>query len=338
MSHFRVVCLSSSSKTPIQDLNIEREILTGAGAETELAIADTEEATLAAVRDADAILHRGGRLTSQVMRQLTRCRIIAHGGVGYDSLDIETATECGIIVTNVADYCIDEVSDHALLFLLALGKRLIVQTEQAHHAVWLPQQPGPISRLRDQSVAVVGYGRIGSTFGRKAQALGLRVLAVDPFVDPADLVAQGAEPCTLEAALPVADFVSLHVPLTPLTRFFFGEAQFRRMKSTAFFINTARGAVVEERALVRALRAGWIAGAGLDVLEHEPPDPANPLLGLENVIVTPHAAYYSTASVSDVRRTMARQVADALTGHWPRFVVNPDVRPAAALRPARVSR
>lgn len=324
MSRFQVVCLTSPD-TSVTDIDIEQSILEPVGADVTRVVAGTEEATIVATRDADAILHRGGKLTASAIQQLRRCRIIAHGGVGYDSLDLGAATAKGIIVTNVADYCVDEVSDHALLFMLALSKRLLPQLQQTRAGKWAPQGVGPIHRLCDSTVAVVGYGRIGSTFGRKARQLGLRVLAVDPYLDPADLISQSAIPRTLDAALPEADFVSLHVPLSNATHHLFGRAQFRQMKSSAYMINTARGGVVDEGALIDAVTSEWIAGAALDVLEQEPPDPHHPLLHMSNVLVTPHAAYYSEGSVRAVRRTVALQVKDVLRGTRPKFVVNPDV-------------
>ncbi len=191
MEQYRVVCLTLPGETEA-NVEIERAILHAVGAEVEVVAAATEAETLEAVRNADGILHRGGCLTRLVIEQLARCYIIAHGGVGYDSVDVDAAKANGILVTNVADYCVDEVADHALMLLLALHKRLLPQLHRARTSAWDSQGAGAVHRLRNQTAAVVGYGRIGSAFGQRARQLGLRVLAVDPAISPSQLMSQGS--------------------------------------------------------------------------------------------------------------------------------------------------
>lgn len=324
MCRHHVVCLAKANAA-VLDLDVEREILAAVPAEITIEFCDDTELP-ANARDADAILHRGAFLDATRIAQLRNCRLIAHAGIGFDTVDVDAATRHGILVTNVAEYCIDEVSTHALCLLLALHRRLDSYSRQTRAGHWAPQGNGTIGRLSEATLAVVGYGRIGSAVANKARQLGMRVLAVDPFIDPLVTTLDGVSFCTLHDALPQADFVSLHTPLNPGTVGLIGAMELSSMKPSAYLINTARGEIVDEQALIDALSEGRIAGAGLDVLTLEPPEPSNPLLHMSNVIVTPHAAYYSSSSVMDVRRTTATQIADVLRGYWPNYVLNPTLR------------
>lgn len=323
MSRHHVVCLAEKNSA-VLDLEVEREILAAVDADITLEFYEDGQ-HFSRARNADAILHRGGLLDSTRIAQLQNCRIIAHAGIGFDSIDLGAATSQDIFVTNVAEYCIDEVSTHALSLLLALHRRLIPYSRQTRAGRWASQGSGSIERLSAMTVAVVGYGRIGSAFGRKAHHLGLRVLAVDPLGDRLDSSQQGVRFLELREALEAADFVSLHVPLNSGTRGMIGSDELASMKPGAFVINTSRGGIIDESALIDALRAGRIAGAGIDVLASEPPEPNNPLLQMGNVIVTPHAAYYSTDAVLEVRRITATQIADTLRGGWPIYLLNSEL-------------
>jgi D-3-phosphoglycerate dehydrogenase / 2-oxoglutarate reductase len=283
----------------------------------------TEETLLAAARDADAILTLDEPLTARVIAGLRRCRVISRFGIGVDRVDVEAATKKGIVVANVPDYCVDEVSDHALALLLSFARRLYAFDAAVRAGRWdTPAVAGPIRRLRGQVLGVVGFGRLGKRVAEKAAALGLKVLAHDPHVDADTVCAHAAEPVGFHELLERSDWISLHVPLTPATRRLIDAQALELVKPDAVLLNTARGGLVDQAALVEALRQGRLAGAGLDVLEREPPDADDPLLQLENVILTSHAAFYSVEALAQMRRTAVANVARVLSGRDPLFSVN----------------
>ena len=278
--------------------------------------------------DADGLLSQYCPLGAEALAALARCRVIARYGVGYDSVDVPAATGRGICVCNVPDYCVNEVSDHALALLLAWARHVAALDRAVRGGAWDYRAVGPVVRLRGRTLGLVGFGRIARALASKAAALGLRILAHDPLVSAEAIRGGGAEPAdTLDDLLSAADFVSLHVPLGEGTRGLIGEAALRRMRAGAVLINTARGALVDEPALARALGEGWIAGAALDVLTAEPPLPGHPLVGLPNVILTPHVAWYSEESEAELRWKAAQNVADVLTGRRPTYLVNPEAWP-----------
>ena len=314
---FRVVVIDH----PFDHLEAERRILGEVGAEVVDAQARTEEGARAACRTADAVLVRRFPLTRSVIQAMERCRVICNYGAGYDNVDVAAAEERGIRVAATAGYGDDEVADHALALLLALARRIVTQHSHLAAAavsesnvVWSHAPYVPIRRLRNQTLGLMGLGRIGRTVARKAAALGLRVIAHDPAVDGEVAASFGAQLVSKEALLAEADFVSLHAPLTPSTRHLIGAAELAAMKPTAYLINCARGGLVDQRALVDALKVGRIAGAGLDVLETEPPshETLAALAALPNVILTPHVAWYSEESMADRQRMAAETVRDAL--------------------------
>jgi D-3-phosphoglycerate dehydrogenase len=254
-------------------------------------------------------------------------------GVGYDVIDVPAATELGVIVVNIPDLWVREVANHALGLLLAWNRKIIALDREVHAGVWTAGVPGGAGSLHGETVGIVGLGNIGSAFARRVAALETTVIAHDPYVDDARFAALGVKRVTLEALAERADYVSVHTLLNAETRHLIGEAFFARTRPTAFLINTSRGPVVDEAALLRALRAGRLAGAALDVWEREPVPRDHPLLALPNVIATPHAAYFSTAAVAAVPRRCGEEIARVLTGQRPRNVVNPEVyAPGAALR------
>ncbi|MDR5694536.1 MAG: C-terminal binding protein [Armatimonadota bacterium] len=304
-------------------LDIEREILGAIGAELVPMQATSEEEILEAARDADGLLVCYAPVTRRVIEGLRKCRIIARYGIGVDNVAVDAAAERGIIVTNVPDYCIEEVSDHALALLLACARRISYLDRKVRSGRWEAKDAVPIFRLRGQVLGLVGFGKIPRNLAKKAKALGLEVIAYDPYIGAADMEAQGVEKVELETLLRRADFVSIHTPLTAETRGLIGEAQLRMMKPTAYLINTARGPIVKESALVRALQEGWIAGAALDVLETEPPPRDHSLFALDNVILTPHVGFYSEESLRELQRKAAEEVARVLTGQSPRYPVTP---------------
>ncbi len=303
-------------------LEIERAVLQAAGAELVAMQAGSEAELVEAVSGVDGLLVCYAPVTRRVIQRAERCRVIARYGIGVDNVDIAAATERGIVVTNVPDYCIEEVSDHALALLLACARKVAVLDRRVRAGRWEARDAVPIRRLRGQVLGLVGFGKIPRLLAAKARALGLTVLAYDPYLDAATCEAHGARKVELAELLAQADFVSVHAPLTPQTRGLIGEAELRRMKPTAYLINTARGPIVHEAALLRALQEGWIAGAALDVLESEPPGAAHPLLQAPQVILTPHVAFYSEESLQELQRKAAEEVARVLAGQPPRYPVN----------------
>ena len=287
----------------------------------------TEEEVIAAARDADALLVQYAPITARVLDSLPRCRVISRYGIGVDMIDLQAAAGRGIQVVNVPDYCIEEVSDHAVALILACVRKLPRLDAAVHRGRWDVLAVAPVSRLRDCTVGLVGLGNIARRVAEKLKGFGCPLVGHDPYVRPEAAADLGVGLLGLPELLERADVVSLHAPLTPQTRHMIGEAELRRMKNTALLINTSRGPLIDEPALCRALEQGWIAGAGLDVLEHEPVSPDNLLLRLDNALLTPHAAFYSARALEDLQRLTARAVAQVLRGEPPRNPVN---RPASS--------
>jgi D-3-phosphoglycerate dehydrogenase len=312
-------------------LEIERGILGGVGAE--LVVAETGEPDeLVGLADGcDAILTNWKRVPTEALDRADRCLVVSRYGVGLDNIPVARATELGILVVNVPDFCLQEVSDHAMALVLACARRVVTFARATRNGVWDLSAGRALPRLSEQTLGLVGFGNIARTLVPKARGFGLRVLAYTPRLSPGD--APGVEVARdLEHLLAESDYVSIHAPASPETAGLIGERELRAMKPTAFLVNTSRGALVDEAALVRALEEGWIAGAALDVLSREPPPPDHPLLALDNAIVTPHAAFYSGTAIAELQTKAATNVASVLTGTLPATVVNPAVRELPAYR------
>ena len=312
----------------------ERQVLAKVGAE--LIAAEPGDAvelqTLALAPLMDGILTCWNPVREPIIAAAKKCQIIARYGIGLDNIDVEAATERGIIVTNVPAYCIDEVSDHAIGLLLACARKISRFDWAIRSGVW-DQNIGPeMHRIRGKTLGVVGFGRIGQAIIPKAKAFGLTINVCSPRTDPKRIQVAGAEKVTFSELLATSDFITIHAPLTKETEHLFSDAEFRAMKPTAFLINTARGGIVDTAALTTALCNSEIAGAGLDVLETEPPNPNEELLKLNNVVVTPHAAFVSKDAILELEVTAAKCVAQVLTGHLPESVVNPSVLEQPNLR------
>lgn len=306
------------------DLVPTREALAPIGAEVRLAASGDADDILAVARDADAVINCYAQLPGEVIGRLERCRIIARTGIGIDTIDVAAASARGIVVTNVPEYCEDEVSDHAMALLLSLARNVTRGNTQVHAGGWALAEIKPMYRLRDRTLGLVGFGRIARLVATKAQGFGLAVVASDPYVEPADAAALGVELTSFEDLLGRADFVSVHAPLTPATRHLIGAGALAMMRPEAVVINTARGALVDVAAVAGALDRGQIAGAALDVLPDEPPPADLPLYGRPNVILTPHTAFYSEESMVDLQSKAAQQVALVLSGQDPVYPVNLD--------------
>ena len=303
----------------------EREILEAAGVELVVA-PDTSEATLADLAtDVDAIMFCFAQVTGQVLESATNCKIAARYGIGVDNVDIPKATELGIVVTNVPDYCMDEVTDHALGMILALNRRLVPHNRSVLSGGWdtvaLNQ---PMHRTRGATLGIVGFGRIGRSLADKAVGFGMHILTYDPLIKPGTPL-DGVTAVSFDDLLKESDFISLHVPLIQSTENLISAPQLAKMKSGSILINCARGGLIDEEALAVALQSGHIAGAGLDVVEPTPPDPNSALLSQENVIITPHTAFFSQASTLELERRTAAEVVRVLNGETPENLINPDV-------------
>lgn len=306
-------------------LEPEQRVLAPLGVELRHAQCRSEDEILGLAKDADAILNCFAKMTARVIEGLPRCRIIARYGIGVDNVDLVAASQAGIVVTNVPDYCVDEVSDHALALLLALARQVVVADRAVKSGTWDVVAHAEIRRLRGQTMGLVGFGKIARALASKVQALGMQLLAYDPYLDAGLLARHGADVADLNRLLTEADVISIHVPLSPETARLIGERELARMKPTAFLINTSRGGIVDEKALAAALEAGRLAGAALDVLKTEPPPPDHPLRAAPNVILTPHLAFYSRESVTELQTKAAEEVVRALRGELPRSPVNPEV-------------
>ncbi len=310
----------------------ERQVLAEIGAELIAAETGDELELLTLAPMMDGILTCWKPVREPVIAAAEKCQIIGRCGIGLDNIDVEAATEHGIVVTNVPAYCIDEVSDHAMGLLLACARKVSRFNRATRDGIW-EQNIGPaMYRLRGKTLGVVGFGRIARSIVPKAKGFGLTVNVCSPRTDSALIQEHGAQKVSFPELLTTSDFITIHTPLTPETRYMFSYAEFRAMKPTAYLINTARGGIVDTTALTTALRNAEIAGAGLDVLETEPPEENEELLTLENAIVTPHAAFISEESILDLEVAAATCVAEVLTGKLPESVVNPSVLEQPNLR------
>lgn len=304
------------------DTTIEREILESAGAEL-VEAADTREATLAALAaDADAIAVNWARVTEAVVRAARRCRVICRTGIGIDNIAVAMATELKIPVTNIPDYCVGEVADHALALLLACARNIAFFHARTKRGEYRLQAARPMPRLAGKRLGLVGLGQIGRNLAGKVYGLGIEVLA---YTASGNDHGTSCRMVSFDELLAESDFVSLHAPLTAATRHLLALPQFEKMKRSAFLINTARGGLIDHADLEKALDRNLIAGAALDVFEPEPPDLASPLMQDERVIITPHAAFVSQESLVELRSRVARQIGDVLAGRRPECVVNPEV-------------
>lgn len=300
-----------------------------AGIELSLTNCSTEAEVMTLARGKDVLLTSSARklLTGEVIQELSGCRALVRVGSGIDCIEVSAATAQGIVVVNTPEALVEEVSDHAAALLLDCIRRVSYQDRWVRQGRWRAPTMPTVPRLHGKTLGLIGLGRIARAVVEKLRGFKLTFLAYDPYVDPAAANLRGIPLVTLDELLREADFVSLHLPLTEETYHLLGEQQFRLMKPQAILINTARGPIVDELALYRALTQGWIAGAGLDVLEQEPPAPDNPLLQLENVVLTPHTAASSDELMEAMYRAGCQVTKDLLDGRLPPSVVNPEVRP-----------
>ena len=304
------------------DIRIEEDMLSAIDANvSHVANLDTPSSREVAAQ-ADALMVTLQPVPAELIATMERCRIISRVGTGLDAIDIDAATKHGIWVTYVPDYAVDEVSTHAIASLLAHARGFPRLLESTRRGEWGNKVVAPIRRLQGQTLGLLGFGRIGRAVGSKARGLGLEVVVHDPYLDSLPPESSDAQLVDWETLLRTSDYISLHVPLTEGTRHIINSKSLSLMKPTAFLINTARGALIDEDALLEAVRSGQIAGAALDVLSAEPPPVDHPLLHEERVWITPHSAWYSEESMEDMRTRGAEEVVRVLQGQKPRSPVN----------------
>jgi D-3-phosphoglycerate dehydrogenase len=293
-----------------------------------------EDGFIAAAKGAHALYAKGIPITKKIIDSLDNCKIIALGSVGVDSVDVAAATARGIPVTNCPDTFIEEVADHAMTLLLSGFRRVIEQDRMVREGRWREGRPAllKIPRLMGQTLGFVAFGHVARAVARRAKPFGLRMIAYDPFIEELVMPEYDVLPATLEEVLSQSDFVSMHAPATPEAQGMLKEKHFRQMKKTAVFINTGRGPTVDETALIKALQEGWIAHAGLDVLEVEPPGHNNPLLKMDNVTLSAHTASASARFDPARKRRVGENLAMVLSGRWPISCVNPAVLMKSDLR------
>lgn len=312
---------------PGSPLAEEREGLGGLDCELLATEAGSEGVLIDNLLEADVVLTSAAPITSRVLESLPRCRAVVRYGIGLDNVDLDAATEKGIVVAHVLDFCTEEVSNHAIALMLALARRLPALHADSVAGRWRRPQAWGLGPVHGQTLGIAGFGNIGRAVARKALAFGMRVLAFDPYGDANAAAEMGVRLAPLDELLAESDYVSLHTPLTPETRHLIGTAELAAMKPTAVLVNTSRGPVVDEPALVRALSEGEIAAAGLDVFEEEPLPADSPICEMKNALLTPHVASVSPTAMRTLRLEVGRAAADVLRGRWPRYVANPAVTP-----------
>ncbi|MDY6854962.1 MAG: C-terminal binding protein [Thermodesulfobacteriota bacterium] len=308
----------------------------GFDAKIEKSFCLTEEDMIKATSDADAIIGIATfqPFTRKVIEGLRKCRFIQSMGIGYDQLDVAAATEHCILVANVPDYCLDEVSDHAMALMLACTRRIVKLNELVKSGNWksepdldMQQNVWPnITQLKGLTLGLIGFGRIPQTLVPKARAFGLKIIVCDPYVADDVIKKMGVEKVSLDQLLKESDVLSIHCALTPETHHMLGLEELKKMKPTAHIVNTARGPIIDGKALYTALKEGIISTAAVDVTEPEPISPDDPLLTLDNFIVTAHSAHYSPKAFKDLIERPGREVMRVLKGEWPVGLLNPQVK------------
>ena len=303
----------------------EKKILEEAGYEVIVPPDDSESTLIRYVDDVDAIIFCFGKVTSKVLENAKNCKVVSRYGIGVDNVDLKKATELGMIVTNVPDYCTDEVADHALGMLLSLNKNMFPHTKQILSGNWdkiTLDFPG--HRLSESTIGIIGYGRIGKALEKKAYDLGIKVLIYSRSLQKETKTDYGIS-VSLDFLLRNSNFISLHLPLNENTYKIIGKKEILKMPKDSILINCSRGGLVDENAVAEALKNGHLFGAGFDVLEFIPPPNDSTLFSQENVIITPHSAFYSLESTLDLEIKTANEVLRVLSGNMPKNIVNKDV-------------
>ncbi|SFJ52246.1 D-3-phosphoglycerate dehydrogenase [Halobacillus dabanensis] len=294
----------------------------------------TEDEVIESCHDADGIINLYAPISRRVIESLTKCKVITRYGVGVDTIDLEAATEKGILIGNVPDYGVDEVSDHALALIMSLLRKITTSNQQVKNGAWDVNHSKPIRRLNTLTIGLVGFGNIPRRLAEKIQVLGINVIVSDPFLSEEIAEERNVTLVSLEELCKISDLISVHAPLNDTTRGMIGKEQFGLMKKGVYLVNTARGPVIEEDALLEALENGVVAGGGLDVIDSEPIAPNHPFLTMENIILTPHMAGYSEESAAEMRTKTALGITDVLVHkQYPKYLVNKNVKEKVKLKP-----
>ena len=316
MAKFKVVLTDNI----FPDLFIERSMLAEIDAEF---IEVKDPAKLKEeCKDADAVVNTYLQMTSEIIGDMEKCRLIIRNGVGVNTIDVDACSAKGIMVANIPTYCLDEVATHAIALLLAVTRKIPLLFDCVKQGVWDVKNAIPVYSLAEKTLGLVGFGKIPRIVNEKAKAFELKVITYDPFVTAEMAREAGVQKVEQDELLEKSDYISIHCPLTPETKGMFNKEAFKKMKNTAFIINTARGPIINEPDLADALKEGQIAGAGLDVLEKDEIDINNPLLKMNNVVITPHAAWYSEEAMVRRRVETIESVVSVLKGGEPQSLVN----------------
>ena len=304
------------------DVEVEKKIIEQAGYEVFDYHHDKSADISDLAGDMDGLLVQYVQVDRKVIDCLKKCSVIVRYGIGYDNIDADYAGQKGIVVCNVPDYSIEEVADHTVAMLLSLARGINKLDNSIRHGGFSFEITKPLFRLKGKTLGVIGFGRIPRAIVEKSKGFGLNIISYDPYVSKAEMDSHGVNKVNIEEIFTASDYLTVNCPLTENTRHIINEQRLRSMKNTAYLINTARGPIVDEKALIKALEKGWIAGAGLDVFEYEPLNPDNPLLNMENVILTPHCGWYTEDSITDLKTKAAEEIVRVLNGNPPKNPVN----------------
>jgi D-3-phosphoglycerate dehydrogenase len=302
----------------------EREVLSKLDVELVKFQCSTEDEVIKNCWDADALLNQYAPITKRVIESLKNARIIVRYGIGVDNIDLKAATERGIFIANVTyDTC--DVADHTVALILSLARKIPWVNQKTKEGRWDWREVQPVERIKGKTLGIIGFGRIGREVATRMKAFKTEIIAYDPYVLSETFEKKHVKKVDLETLLSTSDIITIHLPLSKETHHLINEKRLGIMKKTALLVNTSRGPVVDEAALYKALKEGWLTAAALDVLEKEPPEKDNPLLKLNNVLITPHMAWYSTSSMTEIQTKAAEEVIRVLSGQTPRNLVNKDV-------------
>lgn len=319
MARFKVVMTDDRHKT----YDEEKNVLMSIGADVIIANCTTVQEVIKNCKDADGIMVNLAPMPAEAITQLEKCKVIARYGVGFDNVDVAACTQKGIYLTNVPDYCAEEVSDQALALLMACARKVARRDAQVRAGQWNIGKADPIYRIAGKTFTFLGFGMIGRCLHRKIKGFGFsRILVYDPYIDAETIKSMGAEKVNWEEALKNADYISIHMPLNDKTRGIINASAFRMMKPTAIIVNTSRGPVIDEKALIDALTKGQINSAGLDVHCKEPLDKDSPFLKIENCVLSDHVGWYSEEAISELKKKVAENVKDVLLSGKPKYPVN----------------
>lgn len=277
------------------------------------------------LEDADAMLFCFREISAELLEVASNCKVASRYGIGVDNIDIKKCTELGIVVTNIPDYCLEEVSDHAIAMILSLNRRINDHSNMVKNGGWYDLNLNiPVQRLSESTLGIVGFGRIGRTIASRVSALGIKSIAFDPLLNDGEMI-DTVEIVSFEKLLKVSDFITVHVPLNEQTHHLFSDNEFNQMKNNAILVNCARGGLIDENAASNALLKGQIGGIGLDVIEDTSKSPSSPLFSNENVIITPHTAFFSKASNEELQKRTAEEIVRVIKNEKPQNFINPDV-------------